>query len=85
MIRVFEPTVTYRDIFRVAVNMRSTYISGTSPVIKEFEEKFSNICSRKYGVAVSNGSVALDLYIEHQEAGYGKSDFSSILNQVRRE
>ena len=64
MIRVFEPTVTYRDIFRVAVNMRSTYISGTSPVIKEFEEKFSNICSRKYGVAVSNGSVALDLALK---------------------
>ena len=40
MISVFEPTVTYRDIFRVAVNMRSTYISGTSPVIKEFEESF---------------------------------------------
>tara|TARA_B100001121_G_scaffold310693_1_gene344155 strand:+ start:2685 stop:3797 length:1113 start_codon:yes stop_codon:yes gene_type:complete len=64
MISVFEPTVTYRDIFRVAVNMRSTYISGTSPVIKEFEEKFSTMCSRKYGVAVSNGSVALDLALK---------------------
>ena len=36
-------------------------------------------------IATKIGSVALDLYTEHQEAGYGKSDFSSILNQVRRD
>ena len=33
-------------------------------MIKEFEEKFSTMCSRKYGVAVSNGSVALDLALK---------------------
>ena len=36
-------------------------ISGSSPLVNEFEEKFSSKFDRKFGVAVSNGSVALDL------------------------
>ena len=64
MIRVFEPSVTYKDIFKVAFNMKKTFISGTSPVINQFEEEFAELCSRKYAVAVSNGSVALDLALK---------------------
>jgi perosamine synthetase len=33
-------------------------------VIEEFEEKFANFVGRKFGVAVSNGSVALELAFE---------------------
>jgi len=36
------------------------WISSEGPFIKEFEEKFASKMGRKYGIAVSNGSVALD-------------------------
>jgi perosamine synthetase len=36
------------------------WISSEGPFIKEFEEKFAQKMGRKYGIAVSNGSVALD-------------------------
>ena len=42
-------------------NLISKNISGTSPVIEEFEKTVAKKFNRKYGVAVSNGSVALDL------------------------
>lgn len=64
MIRVFEPEITKNDIASVSNSLKKTYISGTSPVIKEFEESLCEKFSRKYAVTVSNGSVALDLSLE---------------------
>ena len=34
------------------------WISSDGPFVKKFEEKMSNALNRKFGVAVSNGSVA---------------------------
>ena len=39
------------------------WISSEGPFVKEFEDKFSAKMGRKYGIAVSNGSVALDASI----------------------
>jgi perosamine synthetase len=39
------------------------WISSEGPFVKEFEEKFSKKMGRNYGVAVSNGSVAIDAAI----------------------
>lgn len=39
------------------------WISSEGPFIKAFEEKLAATCGRKYGIAVSNGSVALDAAI----------------------
>lgn len=36
------------------------WISSEGPFIKKFEEQFADKVGRKYGIAVSNGSVALD-------------------------
>lgn len=36
------------------------WISSEGPFVKQFEEKFPQRVGRKYGIAVSNGSVALD-------------------------
>lgn len=41
----------------------SGWISSEGPFVREFEEKFSGRVGRKFGVAVSNGSVALDLAV----------------------
>ena len=37
------------------------WISSEGPFITQFEEKFAAKVGRKYGIAVCNGSVALDV------------------------
>ena len=61
MIPVFTPTVTKKDILFVMKTMLKNNISGTSPVVNQFEQNFSNYFNRDYGVSLSNGSVALDV------------------------
>ncbi len=61
MIRVFEPELTIKDKISVLKSLRKNYISGTSPVVQDFEESAARTFDRKYAVAVTNGSVALDL------------------------
>lgn len=37
------------------------WISSEGPFVKRFEKEFSSSCQRKFGIAVSNGSAALDV------------------------
>jgi len=48
------------------------WISSEGPFIKKFEESFSTYVNRDYGIAVSNGSAALDIAIK--ALGIGKGD-----------
>jgi len=41
--------------------MSSGFISGQSPAILEYEQAWAKYCCRKYGVAVCNGTAALEL------------------------
>ena len=61
MINVFSPKITIQDFWSVNKALVKSQISGTSPIVKDFEKAFAKFNSRKYAVAVSNGSVALDL------------------------
>lgn len=40
------------------------WISSEGPFVKEFEEKMSAIADRKYGIAVSNGTAALEVAVQ---------------------
>jgi perosamine synthetase len=64
MIRVFEPEITKEDINSVLKTLKNKDISGSSEIVKEFEDSLCNEFSRKYVVSVSNGSVALDMSIQ---------------------
>lgn len=48
------------------------WISGEGPFIDKFEKEFSQYIGRSHGVAVSNGSAALDIAV--LAAGVGKGD-----------
>ena len=61
MIKVFEPRLTLSDKLSVLKTLQNNYISGTSPIIEEFENEIAEKFDRKYAVAVSNGSVALEV------------------------
>jgi perosamine synthetase len=45
------------------------WISSEGPFVKQFEEQFAERVGRKYGIAVSNGSVAIDTAIAALEIG----------------
>jgi perosamine synthetase len=47
------------------------WISSEGPFVKQFEEKFAARVGRRYGVAVSNGSVALDTAVVALGIGAG--------------
>lgn len=61
MIPVNIPLITEQD--REAVNqaLLAGWISGDGPVVQEFESAVSSQVGRKHGVAVSNGSDAIEL------------------------
>ena len=52
------------DKFYVLKALLSNQISGTSPIIKQFEEDLAKKFDRKYAVVLSNGSNALDIALQ---------------------
>jgi perosamine synthetase len=49
----------------------SGWISSEGPFVRRFEEEFATRVGRKYGIAVSNGSVAIDAAVVALEIGAG--------------
>lgn len=59
MIPVNEPYIGECELAYVTECLRTGWISSTGRFIDEFEEKWSAYCGMSYGVAVSNGTTAL--------------------------
>jgi perosamine synthetase len=63
MIPVCEPLVTARDIALVNDALSSGWISSVGKYLDLFEDRWAAYCGMPYGVAVSNGSTALDIAV----------------------
>lgn len=63
MIPVAEPCLAPEDIAQAEECLKSGWISSAGKNIEAFEESWAQYCRRRHGVAVSNGSVALDVAI----------------------
>lgn len=63
IIPVNEPQVGERELEYVTECVRTGWVSSTGRFINEFEERWAAYCGRRYGVAVSNGTVALQLAV----------------------
>lgn len=63
MIPVAEPHVTERDIELVNEALTSGWISSAGKFLDLFEERWADYCGMPHGIAVSNGSVALDVAV----------------------
>ena len=61
MIPVNEPVLGTRDLEYVIDCVRTGWISSAGKYIDEFEHRWADFCGRRYGIAVSNGTVALQL------------------------
>jgi perosamine synthetase len=63
VIPVNEPVLTEADVASVNDALRSGWISGAGPQLERFEQRWAAYCGRKHGIAVANGSVALQVAI----------------------
>jgi perosamine synthetase len=70
-IPVCAPKLGQRDVSLVAKCVRSSWISGTSPYVSEFEDKFAKYCGCRYGVATNSGTTALHLVLAALGIGQG--------------
>jgi perosamine synthetase len=61
MIPVNEPLLDGRELEYVSECVRTGWISSAGRFIEEFEERWAAYCGMRYGVAVSNGTVALQV------------------------
>src|SRR5262245_25158287 len=61
MIPVNEPLLTARDLEYVADCVKTGWVSSAGSYLTRFEQDWASYCGRKYGIAVANGTVALEL------------------------
>jgi len=63
-IPVNEPLLDGNEAKYLQQCIETGWISSEGPFVQQFEEKMAQYIGRKYGIAVANGTVALDLAIE---------------------
>jgi len=62
-IPVNEPRIGVREMEYVKDCLRTGWISSAGQYIEEFEQRWAEYCGMRYGVAVSNGTVALQVAV----------------------
>jgi perosamine synthetase len=70
-IPVNTPLLSGNELKYLTECIETGWISSEGPFIKEFETKFSNYVGREFGVAVANGSGALDIVVQALQIGMG--------------
>jgi perosamine synthetase len=63
MIPVNEPLLRQRELEYVSECVRTGWVSSAGRFIEAFEEGWAAYCGRRYGIAVSNGTVALQVAV----------------------
>lgn len=71
MIPVNEPLLAGRELENVSECVRSGWVSSAGRFIGEFEQGWAAYCDRRHGVAVCNGTTALELAVECLGIGPG--------------
>tara|TARA_A100001388_G_C28769018_1_gene502637 strand:+ start:1131 stop:2249 length:1119 start_codon:yes stop_codon:yes gene_type:complete len=70
-IPVNTPLIGKLEKDKIIECIESGWISSEGPYVSEFEEKFCGIVKRKFGIAVSSGTAALDIAVAALGIGYG--------------
>ncbi len=68
---VNQPLLDGREREYLLACIESGWISSEGPFVGEFEQKFASRVGRKYGIAVANGSLALDAAVAALGIGPG--------------
>jgi len=64
MIPVNEPLLNGNELKYVSECVKTGWISSAGKFITEFEENWAAYCGMKHGIAVCNGTIALELAVE---------------------
>jgi perosamine synthetase len=64
LIPVNDPLLSAREEELVLECLRSGWISSAGTFIDEFEQRWAAYCGRRYGIAVANGTAALQLALK---------------------
>lgn len=64
MIPVNEPWLQEEDLASLVECFRSGWISSTGPYLEKFESAWAGYCGVRHGIAVSNGTTALQVAVE---------------------
>ena len=90
MIPVNEPSLDGNEKKYLLECIESGWISSEGPFVKKFEERFAARVGRKHGIAVVNGTAALDAAVEALGIGPGDEvimptfTIISCINQIVR-
>lgn len=68
---VNRPSFDKREVKEVLKTLKTGWVSADSPLNKEFEKNFSKKVNRKFSVAVSSGTAALDIAIKSLDLNKG--------------
>jgi len=71
MIPVNRPMLDGNEKRYLCECIETEWISSEGPFVKRLESGFAALCSRRHGIAVCNGSVALDLALAALHIGPG--------------
>ncbi|MCI0447025.1 DegT/DnrJ/EryC1/StrS family aminotransferase [bacterium] len=63
MIPVSEPFLGQSEINNVLECVRSGWVSSSGSFLQKFERQWAEYCGRRFGIAVSNGTAALQLAV----------------------
>jgi len=70
-IPVNEPLLDGNELKYLTECIKTGWISSEGPFVKDFEQKFAHKVNRRYGIAVSNGSAALEIAVKALDIGEG--------------
>ncbi len=70
-IPVNEPLLVGNEKKYLEECINTGWISSEGPFVKRFEEEFAKRVGRKFGIAVTNGTAAIDVAVEALNIGYG--------------
>src|SRR6202040_4235903 len=71
MIPVNRPVLDGNEKKYLAECIDTEWISSEGPFVRRLEDGFAKLCSRKHGIAVCNGSVAIDVALAALRIGPG--------------
>lgn len=87
-IQIARPDMTHREFRSIMDAFLSSWISSKGPYVEKFEDGFRGFVGTKYGIAVSNGTVALHLALVALGVGPGDEvivpdlTFAATINAV---
>ena len=71
MIKVFEPRLSTKDKLSVLSSLNKSNISGSSEEVLKFESYLARTFDRKFAVALTNGTTALEVAVKSLDFNEG--------------